>query len=483
MSDLPELDVEPRVAAMLPPWTETMQYIRKSPKRAPVEVLRAAAARGRPVVQPRCGVGGHDEMRTLLATLERRARPGILTITIDSFTRLKQFRTAAQTLQRDPADLNGYPLVTHGWRRGRELNELVDAPIEVRHGSPDPRELFAVSLASGFTSFEGGGIDYNLPYSKDVSLTRSLAAWAQVDRLCGVLAEEGVIVDRELFGTLTAVLVPPSVSLAVCVLEARAASLAGVRCLSIAYPQGGEVHQDIAALRSIPVLARRYLPETVEIFPVLHEFMGVFPADPDVADALILYGGLTARLGGAAKVINKTNQEARGIPDAQANVDGIRTAALACTDLLDFVRVDEATVEEETYWLQREVAELVEPVLAAPDLAAAITGAFADGRLDIPFSASVHARSEVIPKRDATGAIRYLNPGGLPFSRPTLRRNEQCLRVDRASLSRRLIDEIRSDINFFLHAERRFQADRATVECPGPANAGPGAAASSGGVR
>ncbi|WP_253289622.1 hypothetical protein [Verrucosispora sioxanthis] len=55
--------------------------------------------------------------------------------------------------------------------------------------------------------------------------------------------------------------------------------------------------------------------------------------------------------------------------------------------------------------------------------------------------------------------------------------------MDRASLSRRLIDEIRSDINFFLHAERRFQADRATVECPGPANTGPGAAASSGGVR
>ncbi len=117
-------------------------------------------------------------------------------------------------------------------------------------------------------------------------------------------------------------------------------------------------------------------------------------------------------------MINKTNQEARGIPDAQANVAGIRTAALACTDLLDFVRVDEATVEEETYWLQREVAELVEPVLAAPDLAAAIVDAFADGRLDIPFSASVHARSEVIPKRDATGAIRYLNPGRLPFSGP-----------------------------------------------------------------
>lgn len=449
---------------MLPPWTEIMQYIRKSTKRHPVEVLRGAAARGRPVVQPRCGVGGHQEMRRLLSALEKRGRPGVLTITIDSFTRLKQFRSAAQTLSRNPADLNGYPLVTHGWRRGRELNELVAAPIEVRHGSPDPRELFAVSLASGFTSFEGGGIGYNLPYSKDVPLARSLTAWEQVDRVCGVLAELGVIVDRELFGTLTAVLVPPAVSLAVCLLEARAASLAGVRCLSIAYPQGGEVHQDVAALRSIPVLARRYLPETVEIFPTLHQFMGVFPTDPDVADALILFGGLTARLGGAAKVINKTNQEARGIPDIEANVSGIRTTALAGTDLLDFVRLDEASVEEETYWLQREVAELVEPVLDAPDLHRAIVSAFAAGWLDIPFSASIHARSEIIPKRDRTGAIRYLHAGRLPFSRPTLRRNDQCLRVDRASISTRLVDEIRSDINYFLQAEARHRARELVVE-------------------
>jgi methylaspartate mutase epsilon subunit len=430
-----------------------MRYLQKSGKRQPVEVLRAAAARGRPVVQPRCGVGGHAEMRTLLRTLEDRGHPGLLTLTIDSFTRLKQFRTAGQVLGRNPAELNGYPLVAHGWRRGRELNEAVATPIEVRHGSPDARELFAVALASGFASFEGGGISYNLPYSKDVPLPVSLAAWQQVDRVCGLLAESGVVVDRELFGTLTAVLVPPSISIAITMLEAVAASRAGVRCLSIAYPQGGEVHQDIAALRAIRVLARRYLPETVEIFPTLHQFMGVFPAGRADAEALILFGGLAARLGGADKVINKTYQEAHGIPDVDANVSGIRTTVLACTELLDFVRVDEATVEDEMYWLSREVTELVDPVLDGGDLPAAIAGAFDAGRLDIPFSASVHARSHIIPKRDRSGAIRYLDAGDLPFSRTTVRRNQQCLRVDRAALSGRLIDEIRSDINFFLRAE------------------------------
>ncbi|MFR9792563.1 hypothetical protein ACL07V_28525 [Streptomyces sp. MB22_4] len=112
------------------------------------------------------------------------------------------------------------------------------------------------TVASGITSFEDGGI------------SASLAAWEEVDRRCGEPAELGVVVDRELFGTLTAVLVPPSISLAVSVLEAVPAVRAGVRCVSIAYPQGGHV---VAALRAIPELAARYLGPDVLVPPVLRE--------------------------------------------------------------------------------------------------------------------------------------------------------------------------------------------------------------------
>jgi methylaspartate mutase epsilon subunit len=463
VSDELDLDIEPRVAATLPSWPEMVTALRKSPKPRAADVLRGAASSGKIIIQPRCGVGDHEEMRDILLRIEAEARPAILTLTIDSYTRLKQFRTAAQALSRDPRNLNGYPLVTHGWRRGRELDDAVQAPLEVRHGSPDPRELFAVALAAGLTSFEGGGISYNLPYSKNVPLRVSLSCWQQVDQVCGELAKSGIIVDRELFGTLTAVLMPPSVSLAVSMLEAVAASAAGVQCLSVAYPQSGEIHQDIAALRSIPVLARRYLPESIEIYPTLHEFMGVFPRQPEAADALILFGGLTARLGGATKVINKTCQEAYGIPDAAANIDGIRLTALAQSELLDFIQIDEATVEEELYWLQREVCELVDPVLNDGETLSAIVAAFESGRMDIPFSASVHARAEVVPKRDASGAIRYLHPGRLPFSRLTLRHNEQRLGLDRQANQARLVQQITADINHFLRLD---SDDRRRVASP-----------------
>ncbi len=435
------------MAAELPDWADVVAHLRD--QEPVVAVLRNAVAAGRPVVQPRCGVGGHAAMLGLLDELER-AGAGILSVTIDSHTRLRQFDMARRLLTERPTGLNGYPLVAHGWERGRELAAAVSVPLEIRHGSPDARALFAVALASGITAFEGGGIGYNLPYSKDVPLRESLSAWRAVDRVCGELGRAGVIIDRELFGTLTAVLVPPSISIAVTLLEAVAATREGVRCVSPAYPQGGETHQDIAALRTIRALSTRYLGADVEVFPVLHEFMGAFPKTKEYADALILHGGLVARLGGASKVISKTSQEAYGLPDTEANSQGVRTTRIGASDLFDFVAVDEDRVAEEAHWIEREVIELVEPVLAATDLESAIVAAFAEGTLDIPFSASVHAQSAVIPRRDSSGAIRYADSGRLPFSPATRRRNDE--RLD-ALAANRLVDAVTADIFYFLGKE------------------------------
>ncbi|MFF8925502.1 methylaspartate mutase [Streptomyces koyangensis] len=442
---------------------ESVAYIRGLDKPTVPEVLRSARSAGRVALQPRCGVGSHAQMVTLLRDLERHAKPDILTLTIDSHTRLQRFDKAGAVLLRNPAELNGYPLVTHGWIKGRELNESVSAPLEVRHGSPDARRLFETSLASGITSFEGGGISYNLPYSKAVPLGESLAAWRDVDALCGDLARRGLVIDRELFGTLTAVLVPPSISLAISVLEAVAATREGVRCVSVAYPQSGHFEQDVAALRAIPLLAARYLPEGVEIYSVLHEFMGVFPKERSHAEDVILYGALVARLGGATKLITKTYLEAHGIPDTRANIDGLLLASRANSPLLDFIRLDEDRVSRELEWIMQEVVELVEPVLESSCIYEGITAAFAAGRLDIPFSASRYARSEVIPRRAPDGAIRYLNPGSLPFSDRTRRLNEESLSVMRDDLPvGEMIKGLKSDINYFMdifEEDVGFQSD------------------------
>ncbi|MFI1180982.1 methylaspartate mutase [Streptomyces sp. NPDC020799] len=435
----------------LPPLAESVDYITSLGKPTAARVLGDAREAGRVAIQPRCGVGGHEEMKALLRELEDQAAPDILTLTIDSHTRLKRFEQALRSLNRAPADLNGYPLVSHGYQRGRDMNESVAAPLEIRHGSPDARILFDVAVASGITSFEGGGISYNLPYSKAVPLAESLAAWQAVDEVCGELADLGLVVDRELFGTLTAVLVPPSISLAISVLEAVLAAHAGVRCISVSYPQSGHLVQDVAALRAVPALARTYLPPGVEVHAVLHEFMGVFPKRRGNAEDLIFYGALVARLGGASKLITKTYQEAFGIPDTRANVEGLRLADRANSPLLGFITVDEERVADELAWILAEVADIVEPVLAAPDTTTAVIDAFAAGRLDIPFSASRYAKSEIIPKRDAEGAIRYLSTGSLPFGDRTRRHNSDLLKGADSTdpVMGSLLTGLTDDINYF----------------------------------
>ncbi len=192
---------------------EVRTYLQNLPKSSVCSRLQLAKSHGQLLVQPRCGVGKHAEMRKLLIGLESGAAPDVATITIDAHTRLKRFEVAARVARDEPQNLNGYPLVAHGWRCGRDLNESVQAPVQIRHGSPDPRLLFEVALAAGFTSFEGGGIGYNIPYCKNIPLEDSLRWWREVDQCCGDLARDGIIVDREFFGTLTAVLMPPSIQL------------------------------------------------------------------------------------------------------------------------------------------------------------------------------------------------------------------------------------------------------------------------------
>jgi methylaspartate mutase epsilon subunit len=433
----------------LPTQQETIAYIHNLQKTTVYESLKQADARGDLLVQPRCGVGSQQKMAELLQFLEREAQPDILSLTIDAYTRLCQFDKANAVLQENPQNLNGYPLVCHGYKKVRELNESVRAPIEIRHGSPDARLLFESSIAGGITSFEGGGIGYNLPYSKNVPIGTSMQNWRYVDQRCGELAREGIIVDRELFGTLTAVLIPPSVALAMTLLEALCAVREGVKCLSIAYCQGGHIAQDIAALRAIRKMASKYLPPDVAVFPVLHQFMGAFPAARHDAEALILKGAIVAKKGHATKVINKTYEEALGVPTPQANALGIWTTRIVNSTISDFVKVDNAEVEEEVHWILREVDEIVAPILDKPDLYRAIEEGFAEGVLDIPFSASRYAQSGVLPMRDRSGAIRYHNPGGLRLSEATRSRNSQLLNHATRSPSFSLFNKLTRDIMYF----------------------------------
>jgi methylaspartate mutase epsilon subunit len=423
---------------------EAVAYIKQLDKPTVADVLQACEGAGKVAVQPRCGVGGQGAMHDLLTQIERESAPEIATLTIDSYTRLENFAQADALLASAPEQLNGYPLVSHGVERARALNEAIRAPLDIRHGSPVANRLFETAIAAGITSFEGGGVTYNLPYCKDVPLARSLESWARIDRQCGELAEDGVIVAREMFGTLTAVLMPPSLSLAISFLEAISAARAGVRCLLIAYPQGGNLVQDVAALLAVRDLAARYLPASVDCYPVLHQYMGPFPEGYHQSCAVIAYGALVAKAGRARKVVVKTAEESHGIPSGRSNAEVINMVRALIDSPCDPSGLGSEKVEAERAHIVAETRELIEGVLTGGCIYADLCAAFADGRLDVPFAPSRHVHGAVLPVREANGAIRYLNTGRLPFSAAT-----QSANAARLSASAGAYEVVASSINYF----------------------------------
>jgi hypothetical protein len=62
--------------------------------------------------------------------------------------------------------------------------------------------LAEIIHAAGWTSNEGGGISYNIPYAKSISLSDSIYYWQYCDRLVGYYEEQGISINREPFGPL-----------------------------------------------------------------------------------------------------------------------------------------------------------------------------------------------------------------------------------------------------------------------------------------
>ena len=243
---------------------EGVRYQRSMPdsKRFSSVLLKADKA-GKTLFQPRAGVALLNEHINLLTYLEGSC--DLLPTTIDAYTRLNRYEEAASGILRSEEAgtslLNGFPAVNHGLRGCRRVVEALSKPVQVRHGTPDARLLAEITLAAGFTAYEGGGISYNIPYAKKVPLERSIRHWQYCDRLVGMYEEEGVRINREPFGPLSGTLVPPFVSHCVAIIEGLLALEQGCKCITLGYGQAGNMVQDIAAIRSLRELGHEYFRE------------------------------------------------------------------------------------------------------------------------------------------------------------------------------------------------------------------------------
>jgi len=385
--------------------------------------LAEAEKNQKTLLQPRAGVALLHEQIELLRHLQSGC--DLLPTTIDAYTRLNRYDDAQLGIQKSQQAgkslLNGFPAVNHGLFKCRELVEAVDKPIEVRHGTPDARLLTEITMAAGFTSNEGGGISYNIPYAKRVSLEKSIRDWQYCDRLIGLYAEEGIIINREPFGPLTGTLVPPFVSHCVALLEGMLALKQGVKCITLGYGQAGNLLQDIAAICSLRELAVEYFRDEgfddYHLSTVFHQWMGGFPEIEAQAYGVISLGATAAALAGATKVIVKTPHEAGGVPTKEANLQGLHTTGQIINMVREQPFPDSAALREEIDLIKSEVRAVLSHVLEVGegDWAVGAVKAFASGLIDIPFAPADCNAGVLMPVRDNDGAVRILNPGNVPL--------------------------------------------------------------------
>ncbi|MFJ6696350.1 methylaspartate mutase [Streptomyces sp. NPDC091272] len=402
------------------------------------------AAAGSLVVQPRLGFATTERMRGALEAVRAARADTVGTLTLDSYTRVNDHAAAAAAL-RAGQDLNGFPLVAHGTDRTRGMLEgLFDAdfPVQVRHGSAQPLQIFRALLDSGLDATEGGPVSYCLPYSR-VPLEQAVAAWAECCRLLADGPGDGRPGHLESFaGCMLGQLCPPGLLVALGILEGLFARRYGVRSLSLSYSQQVDAEQDAEALRALRALAAEFLPD-MDVHLVVYTFMGLFPRTPQGSAAILRDSVDLARSAGAERLIVKTAAEAERIPTVAENVTALEQAtARARTRSSAPVTGPADATATETY---AEARLLIEAVLGLDtDIGRALVAAFSRGVLDVPYCLhpdnAKRARARIAPD----GRLRWSDPGRMPLPAAAVPAAERHRRVGSAELLHMLSHNQRS---------------------------------------
>ncbi|MFD5915476.1 methylaspartate mutase [Kitasatospora sp. NPDC058201] len=383
-----------------------------------------ARAAGALVVQPRMGMADPLRMRDGLLATRDAAAVTVGTLTLDSYTRTGDLAAARRALA-EGVGLNGYPIATHSADVTRAvLRGVVDAgfPVQVRHGSAMPEHIVRALLAVGLDATEGGPVSYCLPYSR-TPLHEAVACWQRSCELLASIREFGAEPHLETFGgCLMGQLCPPSLLIAVSVLEGLFFRQHGLRSISLSYAQQADLRQDEEALTVLGRLADELLPD-VDRHIVLYAYMGVFPRSPGGARLLLEEAARLAVRTGAARLIVKTTAEAHRIPTVGENVTALETAAAAAAD--ERARLRPAAppssiavrVAGRDTGIEAEARALIGAVLELDtDVGRALVRAFAAGYLDVPYCLhpdnAGRARSSLGPD----GRLSWSGVGSMPIA-------------------------------------------------------------------
>jgi methylaspartate mutase epsilon subunit len=379
-------------------------------------VVRARRA-GQLIVQPRMGMSNPGMMRAGLQATKRAMAPTVGTITIDSFTRVGD-HASARAAVLSGGELNGYPIVAHGVTTTRAVLAGVvgpDFPVQVRHGSPCPEDIFSALIDAGLHATEGGPVSYCLPYSR-APLDRSIRSWARACEQLARLRDTGAEPHLETFGgCMMGQLCPPALLIALSVLEALFFRQHGVQDVSLSYAQQTSPEQDAEAVLALRRLADEWLGGA-DCHVVIYAYMGVYPRTPAGATLLLTEAARLAVRGGGARLIVKTTAEAHRIPSIADNVRALETAACAAADASRLAAVPTGKNAIEDTGVYAEARALIGAVLdLGRDIGQGLANAFRSGYLDVPYCLHPDNAGRTRSYIDPTGRLQWSSIGSMPI--------------------------------------------------------------------
>ncbi len=430
---------------------EIEEFIRGASK--DLFISRTFKTTNKMLVQPRGGFPTYEKVFALYKDF-KEAGVDVLPLTIDSNTRLNDYATAKKMLalseENDVDMLNGYPLITHGYRTTRKMITHFNTPVSLRHGTPDARLLIETALASGIFEIEGGPITYLLPYSKNFPMDKAFLYWKYVERVCAKYSRLNEPINRESFGPLSATLQPPAIVIVIQILEMLLSLEEGVKSFSVSFSQSGSMIQDIVTSNVIKKLSRKYADRfghtDAMIHLVYHQWMGAFPYNKEYSDSLITTSTVIAAMVGADKIITKTRNEAFGIPTKEANAMAVACVQYTLGMLGGIPKVEDKEEEEN---LTNEVDEILEAVFneEADTLWRQVFNAIKKGYIEIPFSPHIINANEGLTIRDPQSNIQILKKGKLPISDKSFAFERSKIKLAQGE---RVVDKIIQDIGIML---------------------------------
>jgi methylaspartate mutase epsilon subunit len=254
-------------------------------------------------------------------------------------------------------------------------------------------------------------------------------------------------------GCMLGQLCPPSLLVALSVLEALFFVEHGIRDLSLSYAQQAHAGQDAEAIAALRRLAAELVPAGQRHL-VLYTYMGVYPRTVHGARALLIEAARLAARTGVERLIVKTTAEAHRLPSIEENVQALETAAVAATDG-EYGTLTGPPDDTGIYAEARALVERVVDMAADIGMGRSLVRAFDRGYLDVPYCLHPDNAGRADAYLAPDGRLEWADTGALPIRGPG----------GRGALSRRTSSaDLLAALN---HVADRFDAIRNDHERPG----------------